>query len=139
MQKGHYIAITGAAALVAILYFGVNTKPPAKKPDEAQPMAASGSPQGSNTVEAASFATILTDAKSRLSADASGKVQTLENELAAIRDSSQMAVGFYKLSNFWKDNSDQRLAAYYAAQSAKLENSEKKAQFCRPILSGPDS
>ena len=128
MQKGHYIAITAAAALIAILYFGGNTTPPARKQGDQPPMAA-GNPQGPNTTEAASLADILTASKGTLSADAAEKVKTLEDELAAIRDSSQMAVSFYKLSNFWKDNGNQRLAAWYAAQSAKLENSEKKLNF----------
>jgi len=90
---------------------------------------ASGNPQGPNTMEPASFADILSAAKEKLAAEGKSKVANIENELAAIGDSSQMAVSFYKLSNFWKDNNNTRLAAYYAAQSAKLENSEKKLNF----------
>jgi tetratricopeptide (TPR) repeat protein len=77
----------------------------------------------------ATLAEILDAAKQTLAADGKAKVAQLEDELAAIRDSSQMAVSFYKLSNFWKDQDNKKLAGYYAAQSAKLENSEKKLNF----------
>lgn len=90
---------------------------------------AQGNPQAPNTMKAASFADILSEGKAQLAAEGKNKVSSLEQELAAIGDSSQMAVGFYKLSNFWKDNNNPRLAAWYAAQSAKLENSEKKLNF----------
>jgi tetratricopeptide (TPR) repeat protein len=96
---------------------------------EERPTMAGGSAQGPNTTEPAPFSSIVEAAKATLSAEANAKVKTLEDELAAIGDSSQMAVGFYKLSNFWKDNGDQRLAAWYASRSAKLENSEKKLNF----------
>lgn len=129
MRKGHYITLAAAVALIAILYFGANTKPPAKPHTEQAPMAASGSPGDSHTMKAATLADILTEAKGKLAAESKAKVATLEDELAAIRDSSQMAVSFYKLSNFWKDNKNKRLAAYYASRSAKLENSEKKLNF----------
>jgi tetratricopeptide (TPR) repeat protein len=128
LQKGHYITLAAGAALIAILYFGGNTTPPAKKAGEKPPMAAGGTPQAPNTTEAASFSSILESAKATLSAAANAKVKTLEDELTAIPEGG-MAVVFYKLSNFWKDNGDQRLAAYYAARSAKLENSEKKLNF----------
>jgi tetratricopeptide (TPR) repeat protein len=127
LQKLHYITLAAAVALVAILYWGANTTPPAKKA-ESQPTAGA-SPAGPNTVKPASFDSILDAAKETLSSDAANKVRTIENELTAIGDSSRMAVVFYKLSNFWKDNNDSRLAAYYAAKSAKLENSEKKLNF----------
>ena len=80
-------------------------------------------------MKAASLADIINAAKEQLAAEKRAKVITLEDELAAIRDSSQMAVGFYKLSNFWKDNKNKRLAAYFASRAAKLENSEKKLNF----------
>lgn len=119
--------MAAAAALVGIIYFGGNTTPPAKKAEAPAPMAAGNAP-GPNTTEPASFATILSAAKGKLPDGAAAKIKILEDELAATPQSG-VAVVFYKLSNFWKDNNDKRLAAYYAAESAKLENSEKKLNF----------
>jgi lipopolysaccharide biosynthesis regulator YciM len=127
LQKIHYIILAAAIALAAILYLAGNTTPPAKK-GETAPMAA-GEHQEHTAVEPAAFTDILSVAKAGLETAAAAKVKTIEDELTAISDSSQMAVGFYKLSNFWKDNKDNRLAAYYASRSAKLENSEKKLNF----------
>jgi tetratricopeptide (TPR) repeat protein len=56
-------------------------------------------------------------------------VKTMENELAATRDSSRMAVVFERLSNVWERNKQLSVAAYYKAKAAKLENSEKKLTF----------
>jgi lipopolysaccharide biosynthesis regulator YciM len=127
LRKGHYITLAAAVALLALIYFGANTKPPAPKGDKAPVASETGSAPA--TMKPASFADVLSAAKEPLAPEAATKVKSLEDELAAISDSSQMAVGFYKLSNFWKDNKNARLAAYYAAQSAKLENSEKKLNF----------
>jgi lipopolysaccharide biosynthesis regulator YciM len=134
LRPVHFITLAVAIAVTALLYWGGNTVPPAKHAHEHEHAGddaphQAGMPSGPNTMKAASFDSILSAAKSSLPAQAAAKVATIEDELSAIRDSSRMAVVFYKLTNFWQDNNDARIAAFYAARAAKLENSEKKLNF----------
>jgi len=82
-----------------------------------------------NTVKPASFDSIIAASGKQLPKTAADTVLTIENELAAIRDSSRMAVVFMRLSKIWERNKQLPVAAYYGAKAAKLENSEKKLTF----------
>ena len=128
MRVTHYITLATAIALIALLYWGGNTVPPAKKPGaETQPMA--GAAQGPNTMKPASFDSIVTASRRQLPKTAVDTVLTIENELTAMRDSSRMASVFIRLSGVWERNKMLPVAVYYNAKAAKLENSEKKLTF----------
>ena len=85
--------------------------------------------QGPNTMKPASFDSIFTASRRQLPKTAVDTVNTIENELTAIRDSSRMASVFIRLSGVWERGNMLPVAAYYKAKSAKLENSEKKLTF----------
>ena len=128
MRVTHYITLAIAIALIALLYWGGNTVPPAKKPGaETQPMA--GAAQGPNTMKPASFDSIVTASRKQLPKTAADTVMTIENELTAMHDSSRMASVFIRLSAVWERNKIMPVAVYYNAKAAKLENSEKKLTF----------
>lgn len=91
-------------------------------------MAAAGAP-GSNTMKPASLDSILVASRANLPKAATEEVTKIENELAAIRDSSQMAAVFVHLAHVWETNKQLPIAAYYGAKAAKLDNSEKKLNF----------
>jgi len=130
LRPAHYITLAVAIALTGLLYWGGNTIPPAKpKGDANTPPMAGGMPSGSNTVKPASFDSILAASRKQLSKTAADSVKTVENELAAISDSSQMAAVFLRLAHTWEINKQLPVAAYYGAKAAKLENSEKKLNF----------
>ena len=131
MQKAHYITIAAAVALIALLYRFGNAVPPPKMPvaETQRPSAGGTVAVGPGTVKSASFDSILTASRSRLPKAAADSVKTMENELAAIRDSSRMAVVFEKMAGVWKRNLAGNVAASYQAKAAKLENSEKKLTF----------
>lgn len=90
--------------------------------------AAEGTP-GPNTMEPASFDSILSASRKQLPKAAAEEVTKLENELTAIRDSSRMAEVFIHLAHVWETNKHKPVAAYYGAKAAKLDNSEKKLNF----------
>ncbi len=117
--------------MIALLYRLGNTVPPPKTQtaEMQRPSAGGAVAAGPNTVKAASFDSILTASRSRLPKTAADSVKTMENELAAIRDSSRMAVVFERLAGVWKRNMGGQVAAWYLAKAAKLENSEKKLTF----------
>ncbi len=129
MRVTHYITLAVAIALIALLYWGGNTVPPAKKPGANMQPTAGAMTQGPNTMKAASFDSILTASRRQLPKTAVDTVNTIENELTAIRDSSRMASVFIHLSGVWERGNMLPVAAYYKAKSAKLENSEKKLTF----------
>lgn len=91
--------------------------------------APAGMPPGSNTMKPASFDSIVAASDKQLPKTAVDEAHAIENELAAIRDSSQMAAVFYKLAQVYEKHKQLPVAAYYSAKAAKLENSEKKLTF----------
>ena len=129
MRVTHYITLAVAIALIALLYWGGNTVPPAKKPGANMQPTAGAMTQGPNTMKPASFDSIFTASRRQLPKTAVDTVNTIENELTAIRDSSRMASVFIHLSGVWERGNMLPVAAYYKAKSAKLENSEKKLTF----------
>lgn len=138
MRQVHYITIAVAIILIALLYWGGNTTPPAHKP-AATPMQQAGNDggngsQGPNTMKAASFDSILTASRIQLPKTVADSVLFIENELAAIRDSSRMAVVFTKLSGVWERNKQYPVGVFYRAKAAKLENSEKKLTFAAQLF-----
>ena len=90
--------------------------------------------QGPNTMKPASSDSIIVASKKLLPKTAADTVLTIENELAAIRDSSRMAAVFIRLSQIWERNNNRSVSTYYLAKSAKLENSEKKLTFAGQIF-----
>ena len=93
------------------------------------PPTAGAMAQGPNTMKPASFDSILTASRRQLPKTVVDSVNTIENELTAIRDSSRMASVFTRLSEVWERNNIAIIAIYYNAKAAKLENSEKKLTF----------
>ena len=135
MRATHYITIVIAIALIALLYWGGNTVPPAKKPDAAmQPAADGATTQGPNTMKAASFDSIISASRTQLPKTVADTVLSIENELTAMHDSSRMAAVFNRLSGVWERGKQFQVAAYYSSKAAKLENSEKKLTFAGQIF-----
>jgi len=130
LRPVHYITLAAAIALTALLYLGGNTVPPAKDgvATKQQHNDAAGA-QGPNTMRAASFDSIIISSRKQLPKTAADEIAAIENKLAAIRDSSQMAAVFIQLAQVWEKNKQLPVAAYYSAKAAKLENSEKKLTF----------
>ena len=129
MRAAHYITLAIAIALIALLYWGGNTVPPAKKPGAGAPPMAGAMTQGPNTMKAASFDSIEAVSRKQLPKTAVDTVTTIGNELTAMRDSSRMASVFIRLSGVWERNKVMSVATYYYGKAAKLENSEKKLTF----------
>ena len=119
--------------MIALLYSGGNTVPPAKTQGANTPPAGAMT-QGPNTMKPASFDSIITASRKQLPKTAADTVLTIENELTAIRDSSRMAAVFLRLSKVWERNKLYHVAAFYNAKAAKLENSQKSLTFAGRIF-----
>ena len=134
MKPIHYTFIAASLILVAILYWGGNTIPPAKKPDTKSAMASQGSPQGTNTVKAASFDSLLADAKLRLPKNFADSVKTIENDITASSQNGQLAVLYSTLSGVYERTGNIPVAAYYLGKSGKLDNSGKTLTFAGQLF-----
>lgn len=89
---------------------------------------------GPGTMKPASVDSIITASKQQLPKTVADTVSTIENELAAIRDSAKMAVVFNKLSAVFERAKQYRPSFYYKAKAAKLENSEKTLTFAGQLF-----
>lgn len=136
MRPVHYITLAVAIAIIALLYWGGNTIPPREKAEAGMQRPSSGGSvsQGPNTMKAASIDSILAAAQMQLPKTAADTVKTLEQEVSAISDASQMAVVFTRLSKVWERNKQYPVAVFYKAKAAKLENSEKSLTFAAQLF-----
>ncbi len=132
MRTPHYIASGAAIALIAALYFGVNTIPPPKVPAAAAagdaPHKHEGGMPGS-TVQPASTDSLATAALMHLPAHAAQQLKGLEQNLAGLKDSAAMAPVFEEISLLYKEHKSLQMAAYARAKAAHLAHSEKNLNF----------
>ena len=136
MKVAHYITIAAAVALTGILYWGGNTIPPAQKQTAEMQRPSSGGKveQGGMAMKPASLDSIIAKSKTQLSGPMADSVKMIEKSIAAISDSSQMAVLFARLSGLYERSNMKQAAAFYYARAAKLENSEKKLTFAGQLF-----
>lgn len=89
---------------------------------------------GPGTMKPASVDSIITASRKQLPKTVADTVSTIENELTAVRDSSQMAVVFKRLAGVWERSKQYPVAVYYKARAAKLEKSEKTLTFAGQLF-----
>lgn len=127
----HYISIIAAALLVIILFVFGKTTQTKKDIDLNQ-----GSEMADNHshIEPANFDSMLTAAKLKLSPKDQAAIEMEENSITRGDLKSQHAASYERLGEFWLKK-NRAIAAFYFAESGKLENSEKKLNFAAHLLS----
>ncbi len=134
MRKSHYITLLAAAALIAALYWGVNTVPP-KQPAE-QPQAATTEEAGQHTAAApASIDSILEAGKANLHEHALTDIDALLAKTSQSVNTSAKADIYKQVAQIWQEHKQMPQAAYYYTEAAKLENSEKSLNFAARLNS----
>lgn len=130
-----------ALGLVAALYFGGNTIAPKKEiPAATGGMANGGVAPGEmqagmvNIPEPAKFDTLLADAKMKLSPAAQADISRQENTITRGDVKAQQILAYEALGKLWQANKNRAIAAYYFAESGKLENSQKKLNFAAHLM-----
>jgi tetratricopeptide (TPR) repeat protein len=136
----HYIAVAVALAVAGALYFGGNTVAPKKEKPASGPMAQGGTPgerqaAGLDIPEPAKFDSLLNAAKKKLSPAAQAEISRQENTITRGDVKEQQILAYETLGKLWQQNKNRQIAAYYFAQSGKLENSQKKLNFAAHLLS----
>lgn len=135
MKKPQIITI--AVALVAtLLIFSFGRTIQGKKIAETKEVhsADDGHNHGSETAEI-SIDTILVMAKKQLTAEQVVKINTLENAISRGNVKEQQINIYHQLTHFWGDSAKIfEPYAWYEAESARLENSEKTLTFAAHLF-----
>lgn len=131
MRKIHYISLGAAIGVIALLYWGVNTIPPAKAP-----AAASSSQQphdeamhAQESVAPASTDSIITASRKALPAHAQKEIAANEAKLKALTDSAAMVPLLEEQSKLWQEHKMFPMAGILRSRAAYLAHSEKKLNF----------
>ncbi len=130
MKRPQFITAFAGLSLVALLYFFGKTET-SKKSSVTQT-------GNLSTIKAASFYnedSMLTEAKLKISAEQGLRLNQLENSISrgAIKD-QQLKV-YHQLSHFWSDSARAfEPYAWYEAQAARLESSEKNLIFAARLF-----
>ena len=129
MKKPQLITIGVALLLTAGLYFFVRTTPGKKAPVAAEKHGP-GDGHDHGAEGGVSTDSILAMAKKQLNPDQVVRISTLENSISRGAVKDQQIHVFHQLANFWADSA--RIFepfAWYTAEAARLENSEKSLTF----------
>ena len=127
MKKQQIILVSGGFLLLILLFFFGNTIPP-KKPAAV----ASDTPHQEKKLDTEK---LLTHAKERLTPQQLEKVTSLENSVKRGDVKNQQLAVYRQLASFWRDTIKLfEPYAFYIAQTAKLENSEKSLTFAAHLF-----
>lgn len=127
MKKPQLITIGIAVTLVAVVYLFGRTVPYKQSAVANKPTVQTKVPDLTDT--------ILNMAKSRISPEQVIRITTLENSISrgAVKD-QQLSV-YHQLAHFWSDSAQLFLPyAWYEAEAARLENSEKTLTFAARLF-----
>jgi len=126
VKKPQWITLATALILVAILYMFGRVVPEKKANTTRQPDLAD------NPV---SIDSILFDAKKRLDATQIVRLNALENSVIRGNVNEQKLKAYHQLAHFWADTGQIfEPYAWYEAEAARLENSEKSLTFAAHLF-----
>jgi len=127
--KKQQVIVAGSGILILIVfYFFGNTVPPLKK--------SATSDSTATKSQSLDIKTILDAAKAKLSPERLAYVNRLESAVVRGDIKNQQIAADRQLAAFWKDSVENGFlaSAYYLAEAAKLENSEKSLTFAAQLF-----
>lgn len=128
MKKKQYLLVgTGLVLLVLLYIFGKTIPPKQSAPAVAEEQHAEH--------QSIKFEEILVKAKEKISPAQNQRLLKLENSVIRGDVNEQQLHVYHQLARFWKDSA--RIFepfAYYTAEAAKLENSEKSLTFAAHLF-----
>jgi thioredoxin-like negative regulator of GroEL len=128
VKRPQLITIILAACLVAALYIYGRTVPP-KKP------VLPGTGDMQTETAAISVDTLLATAKKQLTSEQVVRINTLENSISRGNVKEQQLNVYHQLAHFWADSAAIfEPYAWYEAEAARLENSEKSLTFAARLF-----
>lgn len=122
-----------AAALTLGIYFGVSTRAPKKKAEAEKPTMPAGAAQMPGP--SLSIDTFLVLAKKQLTAAQVARLTSLENSVTRGAVKDQQLHVYHELARFYYDTANAfEPYAWYTAEAARLENSEKSLTFAARLF-----
>lgn len=135
MKKPQFISIGIAIVLTGCLFLFVRTVP---KPDLKPAMehsADDGHDHGSTELQAITTDSILLLARKQLNTEQVTRLSMLENSISRGDVKDQQLSAYHQLSHFWGDTMKFfQPYAWYEAEAARLENSEKTLTFAAHLF-----
>jgi tetratricopeptide (TPR) repeat protein len=127
VKKQQGIVAASGIIILVILYFFGNTVPPLKK--------VTGT-SSENEGQSLDIKRILDASKAKLNPARLAFVNRLENAVVRGNVKDQLIAIDHQLANFWRDSVENAFlpSAYYTAEAAKLENSEKSLTFAAQLF-----
>ena len=128
MKKQQVIVAATGILLLIILYFFGNTVPPLKKSET--------SPHSPSATQSIDIKSILDAGKEKLTENRLAYVNRLENAVVRGDVKNQQIEADRQLASFWRDSVENGFlaSAYYSAEAAKLESSEKSLTFAAQLF-----
>lgn len=133
MRKSHYITLFAAVALIAILYWGVNTQPPVEQPTAQA--AGQHTDNHNDAVAPADSDSIIIAAFAALPEHARTEAEELRGNADVSSNTHKIAEYDTKLAQLLQQHKQLAAATYYYTKAAKLENSEKSLNFAARLNS----
>ena len=128
MKKPQWITVSIAVVLVALLFMYGKTVPP-KKDNKITP----GLAQGENSI--VTIDTFLAIGRRQLTPEQTVRINTLENSISRGDVKNQQLQVYHQLAHFWGDSINLfEPYAWYEAEAARLENSEKTLTFAARLF-----
>ncbi len=129
MKIKQLIVVGGSLLLFTALFFFGKTVPPKDKKTEAAQQ------DNHSESEAFNFTELLSKAKEKLNNNQLQYITALENSVVRGDVKEQQLHVFHQLAKFWKDSAKIfEPYAYYTAEAAKLDNSEKSLTFAAQLF-----
>lgn len=134
MKKPQWITVAAGILLVVAIYSFGKTIPPKKKSSvENQHSENDGHDHGA--VPTISFDSLLTAAKLQIKPEQVTRLNALENSISRGDVKNQQLQVYHQLAHFWRDSAHKfEPYAWYEAESARLENSEKTLTFAAHLF-----
>lgn len=131
MKKPQWITAGVAIFLVAGLFF-LRTIPLKKAGTVA---AVTHDHENGNSENSFSIDSVLIEAKKHLNSDQAARINSLENSITRGDLKAQQLHIYHQLASFWRDSTGNfDLFAWYEAEGARLENSEKSLTFAAHLF-----
>jgi tetratricopeptide (TPR) repeat protein len=135
VKKPQWIITAAAFSLVAAIYFFGRTVPPKKTITATETVAHSDDDGHDHSTGDISIDTILNVVKKQLSAEQAVRLNTLENSISRGDVKEQQLKVYHQLAHFWGDSAGLfEPYAWYTAEAARLENSEKTLTFAAHLF-----
>lgn len=134
MKRPQLITIAAGILLVAVVYLFVKTTPTKKTVVAAEQHSPDdGHDHGTGTT--VTIDSILILAKQQLSPEQVVRISTLENSISRGAVKDQQLHVYHQLARFWSDSARTfEPYAWYEAEAARLENSEKSLTFAARLF-----